>query len=438
MAVLKQIAVMLIGLAVAGLVWLHFADAPGRFLLARGDLPPFVRAAVSRISPADDPAKVGATSGRGKRDADNAVLVVADTAVPAVTRSRLRAIGTGEAERTVAVYPEATGIVSGVNFRSGDAVEAGSVLAALQSDSERVEVDRARLALAAAQRQQKRYEALSSASSVTSAQVDEARRAADAAALDVQAAEIALAKRNIVAPISGRVGLVAIENGALVSNGTLIATVDDRSRLRVRFNAPEAFVPELAVGHKVMATPTTRSGRTFDGVISAIDSRLDAASRTLLTEALIDNADDQLRPGMSFNVEVEFPGESFLSVDPLAVQWERAGAFVWVLRADKPEKATVSIVERNVDRVLVASDTLKEGDRVVTEGAQQVREGTTLRVQEPTAVPAAPAAPDGNAAPTAALARPADAISGTAVAAELSADAPGTAGRRASPVGVAR
>lgn len=400
MALLRQLLVTLVVLVLAAGVWLHFSPAPGRYLLADGrGLPASIRGLVSAISPADDPAKVGATpNGEGRRQAA-LPLVVTDPVVPAVTRNRLRAIGTGEAIRSVAVRPDANGIITEIGFRSGDAIEAGATLAVLQNDAEKVAVERARIVLSAAEDQLARYRSLSANTSITSVQLDEVRRTRDSAALDLRAAEIALAKRNIVAPIAGRVGILDLDVGALVDGTTLIATVDDRSRIKIVFNTPEGFASELSTDQPISAQPTTRSGETYEGRISALDSRLDEASRTLRTEAIIENVGDRLRPGMSFAVDVAFEGNRFLSVDPLAVQWERAGPFVWTVADETSRKAPIRIVERNVDRVLVASDVLKEGDAVIVEGIQQLRDGGKVRVRTPVTAPPAPVTPDAPAQP---------------------------------------
>lgn len=392
MAVLRQITTTLLVLLVAAAAWTWLSPVPGRYLLAEGSpLPGFARPLVAAIAAPETAPRIGATRQDGRRGA--APLVVIERAVPSVTRDRMRAVGSAEAERTVAVRPDVTGIVEGIEVHSGDKVEAGQILVRLVSDAERVAVDRARIALAAAEDQVRRYRSLADRSTITSVQIDEVARARDAAALDLQSAEIALAKRELRAPISGRIGILDIDRGALVDGSTVIATVDDRTRLRVVFSTPEAFIGQLQAGLAVRAEPATRSGETFAGTVSAVDSRLDAASRTLRTEAIVENRDDLLRPGMSFSVEIDFPGASFLSVNPLAIQWERSGAFVWTVADDRVAKKPVSIVERNVDRVLVASDTLREGDHVVTEGVQQLREGAPVRVQTLPDLPETPSLP---------------------------------------------
>lgn len=394
MNLLRQILATLVFLVIVGAVWLRFDPAPGAYLLAdNSPLPAAMRGVVSSLSPADDTPRVGATRRDGP--GSSVPLVTVDRTSEDTTRDRLQAIATGEAKRSVAVYPEATGIVTEVAFEAGTQVAAGDVLLRLEDDTERLAVDRARIALEAANAQVQRFVTLSS--SVSAVQLDEARRAADNAALDLRAAEIALRRRTVVAPIDGRVGLSPLEIGALVGNQTLVATIDDREELRVIFNAPEGFASAIRQGHPVVATPTTRSGRVYEGEVTALDSRIDEASRTLRVEATIDNTSDDLRPGMSFSVELGFAGDRYLSILPLSVQWERAGSYVWRVEGTTVGKAPIRIVERNIDRVLVASDVLEANDLVVVEGAQQVRDGIEVRFTEPVAPAAAEGLPSADA-----------------------------------------
>src|SRR5690606_18122642 len=120
--------------------------------------------------------------------------------------------------------------------------------------------------------------------------------------------------------------------------------------------------------------------------VSAVDNRVDDKSRTLLVQAEIDNVADTLRAGMSFRVEVRFPGDAYPSVDPLAIQWGTDGAFVWVIRDGKAKRTPVRIVQRNTESVLVAAVDLIPGDTVVTEGVHAVREGADVLVARNTPV----------------------------------------------------
>jgi cell shape-determining protein MreC len=76
---------------------------------------------------------------------------------------------------------------------------------------------------------------------------------------------------------------------------------------------------------------------------------------------------------------MKFAGDKYPAVDPVSVQWDSQGSFVWQVNDDKSRKVRVSIVQRNPDFVLVKAD-LKDGDVIVTQGLQRVREGGAVRV----------------------------------------------------------
>ncbi|MEF2550826.1 efflux RND transporter periplasmic adaptor subunit [Aurantimonas sp. A2-1-M11] len=385
MGFLKQILVTILVLVVAGAGYIKFDPSAGRALLDSDlPLPDQMRSAILWISPeAGEPAAEVASgeSGPGRRRGGGGTMVVTAPVTTGSTRTQMRSIGSGEAARSVVVHPDnTTGIIEEVAVQSADVVEEGTVLVRLERASEELAVDRARIALDAAEDKVARFERLRQANTLSAVEVNDVMRERDNARLDLRAAEIALGKRDIRAPIPGRVGIIAVDRGDLVSTDTVIATVDDREHLKVIFYTPESFVQQLAIGTRVEAVSTAQPDTVYDGEITAIDSRLDEASRTLRTEALIDNSADQLRPGMSFSVSLSLEGETFLSVDPISVVWERTGPIVWKVVDGKAVKAPVRIIERTIDRVLVASTDLAVGDTVVVEGLQSVREGGPVEI----------------------------------------------------------
>jgi len=156
-------------------------------------------------------------------------------------------------------------------------------------------------------------------------------------------------------------------------------TIDDRTAILVDFWAPERFAVAIEPGQPVEASSIARPGQVFSGKVEAIDNRIDPASRTMRIRARVENPGDVLRAGMAFNVGMRFAGERYPAVDPLAIQWDGEGSYVWQVRDNKSVKTRVRVVQRNPDAVLVGGE-LKEGDRIVTEGLQRVREGAPVRI----------------------------------------------------------
>ena len=369
----KQLALSVVVVLLAGGLWLRFfPGAPD--MLQRWGLD-WVVAAI----PAGE--KPPATDGQGAGDfGQQPGLVVAAGIETATINDRLSAIGTGRALNSVSVTPFAYGRLTEIPVEPGTLVKVGDTLALLDSDAEEIALDRSRIALADAEARLERITALRSTNTATTVQLKDAELAMGNARLAVRDAELNLARRAIVAPIDGIVGILPVSVGNAVTAQTEVATIDDRSRIVVDFWVPERFAGMISIGQPVEAASVARPDEIYSGEVSAIDNRIDAQSRTLRVQARVANDDDRLRAGMSFQVAMSFPGDTFPSVNPLAIQWGTDGAFVWAVDADgTARRVSVRIIQRNTDSVLVAGD-FGTASAVVTEGIHSVREGAPVRV----------------------------------------------------------
>ncbi len=381
----KQVIVIFAVVAAFVVGWARFVPGAGDLLLRIGA----PAGLVAVLAPAGETAGPDAKGGEGNRRGGNgAPVVVVQPVGLGTVNDRLSAIGTGDAVQSVAVTPQVDGTLAKVAIVSGQKVTRGDLLAQLDNDEQTIARDQARVALKSATEKANLYANLKS--TVSRIDAFDAQIAVEAAKLALDTAELNLKRRDIVAPIDGIAGIITINPGDNVTTGTVIATLDDRSEILVDFWVPERFAPILKVGQAVEATAVARPGQLYRGTVEAIDNRIDEASRTLHVRARIANANDDLRAGMSFTVTMAFAGENYPSVDPLAVQWDGEGAFVWRIGSgSKAEKVRVRIVQRNPDAVLVDAE-LRSGDRVVTEGIQRVRQGGTVRpAGEETGVPVA-------------------------------------------------
>jgi RND family efflux transporter MFP subunit len=318
----------------------------------------------------------GGGNGQGRQGGGgNATLVSIAPVKTGTINDRMNAIGNGEAIQSVVVTPQASGLISEILVASGQKVKKGDVLARLDDDEQVIEREKAQVSLKSAVEKSTSY---SNLKSVSRLDVLDAQIAEEAAKLALSTAELNFKRRDIVAPIEGIAGIVAINIGDNATTQTSIVSLDDRSQILVNFWAPERFTTAIKVGMPVEATSISRPGETFKGKVEAIDNRVDEASRTIRVRAVFNNTNDDLRAGMSFSVTMRFTGENYPSVDPLAVQWDAEGSYVWRVVDNKSHKVRVQIVQRNPDSVLVQAQ-LAEGDPLVTEGLQRVREGGTVR-----------------------------------------------------------
>lgn len=389
MSVIKQSVAALILLGVAGVAWLKL-DPAAPETLARYGLDHPALTALASTQKTERAEEAGLQGGFG-RDAVREVVVVPTGT--ATVNDRLRAIGNGRALHSVRVTPYASGTIVEVVVDSGDRLRAGDVIALLDSREQSIAVESAKLALEDATTTLRRREALRSASAaaISNVEVADAELAVQAARLELDQAQLALERRRIEAPIDGVVGIVQIGVGDNVTADTEIVTIDDRSELLVDYWVSERFAGTIKVGQPVTATPIANPQRRFEGEVRAVDNRVDPESRTLMVRASLPNGGDRLRAGMSFAVTMDFPGESYPTVDPLAVQWSADGAYVWRVVDGTARKMPIRIVQRNSDSVLVDAS-IEEGDPIITEGLMQLRDGSKVAVVDGGPTGAAPVA----------------------------------------------
>jgi RND family efflux transporter MFP subunit len=360
-------------LAVGALILLHFV--PGSAGMARSlGVPEDIIAMVARSAPT----ALAPAEGNQRRNQGQQLTVAVKNAEEGKINDRLRAIGDGDAIRSVGVTPLVAGQISELLVRPGQRVKAKEVIARLDDEVEKVAVEQAKVALQAAQAKLSRNEDLKKI--ISQAEYQDAQSAVESAKLAVSAAEIALERRQVRSPIDGVAGIVSVETGDYVTVSTPLVTIDDRSRLLVDFWVPERFTGLIREGQMVDARPIARPGKSYPGKIEAIDNRIDPASRTLHVRAEIENEGDTLRAGQSFEVVVSLPGDIWPSVSPLAIQWDSNGSYVWKVGKDnKIERVAAAIIQRNPDDVLVDAR-IVPGDRVVIEGLQRLRDGAEVRI----------------------------------------------------------
>jgi RND family efflux transporter MFP subunit len=289
----------------------------------------------------------------------------------------VRSIGTLAAAQAVTLYPQVTGTVAEIAFKAGDKVKAGAMLLRLDDADQTVEVDRARIARDDAKAALDRAERLLATKNITAVAVSDARSALNKAEIDLKVAELALAKRTVVAPFDGVVGITDLSIGDLVTSTRAIANIDDISTLDVAFDVPERVAAKVATGQEVQATSVALPDQVFTGKISAIDNRIDPTARTLKVKAELPNEANVLKPGMSVVAVLTFPAENRPMVPSLAIQWDRKGSFVWAVDGDTVRRTPIQILQRRNGAVTVAGE-LRAGDPVVVEGVQRLREGSTV------------------------------------------------------------
>jgi membrane fusion protein, multidrug efflux system len=308
---------------------------------------------------------------------------------------RSESVGTARANESVTITAKQAGNVAIISFEEGQRVNANQALIELENrerradlEGSRADLDQARATRDEVKQRLDRAKQLRSTGNVSEAQYDQLEalhRAAEgrirSAEARIRAVDARLDDVRILAPFAGRVGLRQVSIGALVQPGSVITTLDDISKIKVDFAVPEIYLGRLKMEQEVAARSSAYADRTFKGRVTAIDTRVDPATRAVKVNALFDNSDEALKPGMFLSVEVVLDTrENAVMVPEDALLAEGAKQFVFIIKDNRVERREVRLGQRFSGEVEVA-DGLKAGDTVVARGIQKIRHNQLVNPQ---------------------------------------------------------
>lgn len=314
-------------------------------------------------------------------------------------RVQVNAIGTMSARATAVVRAKVSGELTSLRFKEGEEVKAGQLLAEIDPRSYQASLGQVQGNLARdqallknAQLDLKRYQDLLAKDSIASQQVDtqaaqvrqlEGTVAADQAQVD--AAKLQLSYTRITAPIAGRLGLRQADRGNVVgpSDATGIVTINLVRPIDAVFSVPEAHLAQinqrLAQGAELPVELWDREQkrRLARGRLGALDNAIDATTGTIKVKASFANDDGSLFPNQFVNVRLQVNLlENALTVPGTAIQ----NNYVYLVQPDGTvTQRRIRVGVADGDRVAVEGE-LKDGDQVVVDGIDRLREGAKVAV----------------------------------------------------------
>jgi multidrug efflux system membrane fusion protein len=333
----------------------------------------------------------------------DAVPVMAAKAVVKSMPVELRAIGTGEAFKTVSVESQVAGIVRAVHYQQGQYVKQGDLLislddrpfvAALKQAEANLAKDKAAAELAKVEVE--RYHKLAEAGVVPKEQYDQQRANFDAAQAAVQAdeANIQTAKLNVAycsiyATISGRTGSQLVYPGTVVkaNDVPVLVVINEVSPLYVSFNVPQQYLTQIksymAKGRlPVQALPSDNS-QPESGYLSFVDNTVDPTTGNIKLKATFSNAGLRLWPGEFVNVVLRLTQQANAVVVPAqAVLTGQQGDYVFLIKPDMTVDSRAVKVLRTINgESVLAENDIQPGQTVVTDGQVRLVPGIKVSIK---------------------------------------------------------
>jgi membrane fusion protein (multidrug efflux system) len=307
----------------------------------------------------------GPDSEEARRERPAAPVTVVDV-VSRSFRERIPALGTLQAWESIDITSPVAQRVTKISFEDGDRVEEGQVLAILRQESEQASLRELSARLADARREVKRLTDLAKKNQVAQSDLDSAVTEVEVLQHQTSELESRISERTIIAPFSGVLGLREVSEGALVSTGQRLTTLDDISRMRLQFTVPARYLGILHPGMPIVATTTAYDGE-FNGQLSAVGSRIDPVARAVTARAVVPNDEGLLRPGMLMEIQITDEPKDVLMVPEESLQSRAARHFVWKVEGEQALRSEVLIGARTPGWVVIR-DGVTEGEQIVRDG----------------------------------------------------------------------
>jgi membrane fusion protein (multidrug efflux system) len=317
------------------------------------------------------------------------------TAKAQTWKPQLYAVGTLKAINGVDVSSEVSGMVVGIHFKSGDEVKKGQSLVQLDDAFDRSKLRNDMASLQLAQAQFKRQSQLIKTGATAQQELDEARAKLESMAADVSGDQVMIAKKNIHAPFSGKVGIRLINFGEYISAGKPLVSLQSLDPLFIDFNLPEQDLNKTYVGQPVEIQISAYPKQKFQAKLVAISAKVDTDTRNFQVRAEVPNKDKMLYPGVFANVSVNLPQEeNVVTIPQTAITYTLYGDSVYIVKKEKDKQGKTSLraiaqrVTLGAQRgdVVAILKGLKAGQEIVSAGQVKIQNNSLITINNQMAI----------------------------------------------------
>lgn len=287
-----------------------------------------------------------------------------------------------EAPVEAMVVAKTSGVMLQLLAEEGDVVKAGQVLARIEPDRPRLEMERARATMRKLENNYRRSQELLASKLVSAEASDQIRYDLEAARAAYQMTQLELSYTNIIAPIDGVIAQRNAKPGNLIQLNSSLFRIVDTSRLEAVLNVPERDLATMKPGLVVRMMADAMPGQAFEGVIDRVSPVVDGGSGTFRVVTRFKGGEG-LRPGMFGRIEVVYDSRTDALTVPRTALLEDAGeTAVYAVRDSKAVRVPIEVGYLSGELAEVRKG-LEEGEQVVTAGKITLRDGATVEVLNP-------------------------------------------------------
>lgn len=303
-------------------------------------------------------------------------------AEPHKSSGAFQTMATLEAMNRVELSAATNGRLVSLSVKDGASVQKGALLAKIDDSELKAQLKQAESNLQLAQQKLDRTKGLVEKNAATTTDLETVEAGYKSAAASVELIKAQIAKTEVRAPFSGKLGFVKVSVGAWLTTGTSIATLSEVNRLKAKFALPQRYATTLKVGDPITLIDEERAIQKM-GKVFALDATISESSRTRQIMVTVDNSKGDLIAGGYAKVSVELQSgrTQTIPIPAEALTLDKDGAFVYVVREGKASVTRVETGLRTPISVDVISG-LNVGDTVITSGLISIRQGSAVRIRE--------------------------------------------------------
>ncbi len=318
-----------------------------------------------------------------------AVAVSAEKARSETWYPFLSSVGTLQSVQGIKITPQVAGIVTEIDFKSGQMVQKGDVLLRLDSNVLKAQLKGAQAQLALAKINFDRQESLFQRKATSKADYDSARATMQQDQAQVDQYQALLNQKTIYAPFSGHLGIRQVSIGQYLKPGTTITNLQSTGEIYINYELPENEISKVHIGQTVSITTGAYAGAQFTGKISAIDAQVGSDTKSIRIQATIanDKPHAKLYSGMFTTVHTDLPTQEKVIVVPQqAVKYTLYGNSVYLITTNKDKQKiatqqTITTGPMHGNDVQVVKG-LSAGDLVVTAGQIKLHNGDVVKISK--------------------------------------------------------
>ncbi|MFC3561949.1 efflux RND transporter periplasmic adaptor subunit [Pedobacter jamesrossensis] len=322
-----------------------------------------------------------ASKGKGGKDGKSSPAIAVDGMVVKLSKfdTDLEVTGAIEANESIVLKSEVSGLVTGIFFKEGTTVSKGTVLVKINDRDIQAQLQDALTKQKLSGTNESRAKQLLEKGAISQEEYDTSLADLRSFQSQTNLVRAQLAKTTIRAPFSGRIGLRSISSGTYLTPATVIANLVSTNPVKITFSIPEKYAGQIKIGTEINFT-TDGSSKQNIGKVYAIEPGINTATRTLQIRALASNADNALLPGSFAKIKLALSTlQNAILIPNEAVIPVLKGKIVYIQKNGKAQEVPIEAGTRTDENIVITSG-LKAGDTVLTTGSMALKKDAPVKV----------------------------------------------------------